>query len=255
MPQKLNVLALLIIFCLFLPKKLLAAQGPVWGPSLAQVEEGDDSYDPFADYSEFDESSDEEADINFFRNGRLLTVGLSLGVRSFTQQMNSLYQSSPAFGLFLSYFFDLRLALQFGFLTGDHAYALQVPGYDPLLANVSFSSFSFNMKYFMNTQNVTNGLAALSPYIIGGLSQHYRTIVYNVTLDNSAKDATVGVDFGLGVEIPLNRKRSYLGLQWTYHYFNFKDENTPIEHPTAGTTNVTAKGDAWDVLAIIGMNF
>ena len=35
---------------------------------LAQAEV-DDSYDPFSDYSEFDEASDEEADINFFRHG------------------------------------------------------------------------------------------------------------------------------------------------------------------------------------------
>ena len=30
----------------------------------------DDTYDPFADYSEFDASEEEEADIRFFKNGR-----------------------------------------------------------------------------------------------------------------------------------------------------------------------------------------
>ena len=37
--------------------------------------EDDDSYDPFADYSEFEEDSQEEADIHFFRNGRFFTLG------------------------------------------------------------------------------------------------------------------------------------------------------------------------------------
>ena len=41
--------------------------------SYAQYE-GDDVYDPFADYSEFEENSQEEADINFFRNGRFFNV-------------------------------------------------------------------------------------------------------------------------------------------------------------------------------------
>ena len=35
----------------------------------AQDEEGN-VYDPFIDYSEFEEAGEEEADINFFRNGR-----------------------------------------------------------------------------------------------------------------------------------------------------------------------------------------
>ena len=39
------------------------------GVRVAQFD-ADDTYDPFADYSEFDEAQEEEADINFFRNGR-----------------------------------------------------------------------------------------------------------------------------------------------------------------------------------------
>ena len=34
------------------------------------AQSGTDAYDPFVDYSEFEEVSEEEADINFFRNGR-----------------------------------------------------------------------------------------------------------------------------------------------------------------------------------------
>ena len=45
---------------------------------LAQTDP-EEAYDPFTDYSEFDEASDEEADINFFRNGRFFTVGLAMG--------------------------------------------------------------------------------------------------------------------------------------------------------------------------------
>src|SRR3954466_15975042 len=72
---------------------------------LAQTDP-DEAYDPFSDYSEFDESSDEEADINFFRNGRFFTVGFAAGMRSYTENMANIYQSSVSYGLFFAYFFD-----------------------------------------------------------------------------------------------------------------------------------------------------
>ena len=89
---------------------------------LAQVDP-DEAYDPFTDYSEFDEESDEEADINFFRNGRFFTIGLAGGTRGFTGNFANAYGGAPTFGIFLSYFFDLRLALSIGFQTGDHPVA------------------------------------------------------------------------------------------------------------------------------------
>ena len=88
------------------------------GRLVAQAE-GDDAYDPFADYSEFEETADEEEDLNFFRNGRLLTVGFLGGYRGWTGTLGSLYSSGPSFGLYLCYFFDLRFALQIGYVTNS----------------------------------------------------------------------------------------------------------------------------------------
>ena len=59
----------------------------------------DESYDPFTDYSEFDEESDEEADINFFRNGRLVTVGMSAGFSGFTGNRAQIYDPGPDIGV------------------------------------------------------------------------------------------------------------------------------------------------------------
>src|SRR3954462_13104442 len=81
------------------------------GLRVAQFD-ADDTYDPFADYSEFDEAQDEEADINFFRHGRFVTIGFLGGYRGFTQGSANLFKPAVNFGLFLSYFFDLRFALQ-----------------------------------------------------------------------------------------------------------------------------------------------
>ncbi|MEZ0391903.1 MAG: outer membrane beta-barrel protein [Pseudobdellovibrionaceae bacterium] len=214
----------------------------------------DDSYDPFSDYSEFDEDSDEEADINFFRNGRFFTVGFALGMRSFTGELNQLYSSAPTYGLFLSYFFDLRLALELGFQTGDHDFQISTTN-ESLGGNVSLTFIHMNLKYYLNTQNVTRGLADLNPYVLGGFSQIYRTYTIEGG-DVASREATVGVNGGLGIEIPILRRKAFVGAQATYRYVNFKDENTAIVNSTTGTNyGVKPRGDTFDLVGILGMSF
>lgn len=222
-------------------------------PAHAQ-QEGEDAYDPFADYSEFDEASDEESDINFFRHGRFFTIGFAGGFRAFTGAMSKLYAPNMSYGLYMSYFFDLRLALQFGFLTGDHAFDLG-DSREKVEGNVSFTFVNFDLKYFLTTQNVSRGLADLNPYFFGGLHQAYRA--YSLAGDGQVgKDSTFGLNFGGGVEIPIVRKKSYLGIQATYRYFNFPDENKEMNLPDAGIpSGKKPYGDSIDLLGIIGMSF
>ncbi len=220
-------------------------------PLLAQLD-ADEAFDPFADYSEFDEASDEEADINFFRNGRFFTVGLAGGFRSFTENFRKTYGSGPTFGLFLAYFFDLKFAFQLGFMTGDHSVAFKTTQTD-YTGNVSFTTLNFDLKYYMNTQNVTKGLADLNPYIIGGLAQFYRTYTIS-NIEGYSRDSTMGLDLGAGIEIPIMRKKGFLGLQGTYRYVNFSDENKEFVQGTERLEN-KINGDMYDILAILGMNF
>ena len=225
-------------------------------PLLMAQAEGDEAYDPFSDYSEFDEASDEEADINFFRNGRFFVLSFSGGLRSFTGNMQKLYGSAPSYGLFMTFFFDLRFALQAGFLTGDHGYDLTTAN-GKNVGNVSVTFLDISLKYFLNTQNVTRGLADLNPYFIGGLSQVYRTQTFT-GVSGSARDATMGLHFGAGLEIPLMRKKAFFGVQAMYRYFNFKDENEFIMDQSvtpAVPTSSKANGDSYDMLGIIGLNF
>lgn len=215
----------------------------------------DEAYDPFSDYSEFDEASDEEADINFFRNGRFFTVGLTAGMRGFTGNFAKIYSGAPTFGLYLSYFFDLRLALSVGFLTGDNAVTIGTAAGD-YVGNVSFTTINFDLKYYLNTQNVTRGLADLNPYLIGGFAQFYRTYTLS-GLDGYSRDATMGIEIGAGLEVPLMRKKAYLGIQGMYHYVNFSDENAKFINDTSGSIPLTntISGDIYTTLVILGMNF
>lgn len=222
------------------------------GKLLAQID-ADDTYDPFADYSEFEESAEEEEDINFFRNGRLFTLGLTAGYRGFTQVLGQVYGSGATFGVFLSYFFDLRFALQIGFITGDYPFTAQGPT-EAIRGNVGLSDVSFNLKYYFNTQNVTRGLADLNPYLIGGFSQVFRTVTVRGN-DNFSKDSAFAVNLGTGLEIPMLRNKMYFGVQGMYQLVNFADENQVIRQSDNQATNITPKGDSYIFLGILGINF
>jgi opacity protein-like surface antigen len=223
------------------------------GVLLAQ-NETDDAYDPFADYSEFEESMDEEEDINFFRNGRLLTLGFIGGYRGWTQTLGTIYTGNATFGLFLSYFFDLRFAIQLGYLTSDHTLVVKGAGFNPIQGTINISDLSLLLKYYFNTQNVTRGLADLNPYIVGGFSQIYRTETISGSTD-SAKDSAFGFDIGAGVEIPMMRNKMYFGLQGLYQLISFADEGKVIQDDQGTKTGVSPAGDSFIALGIIGINF
>ena len=213
----------------------------------------DDSYDPFADFSEYDDSESEEADLHFFKHGRFIVLGLAVGQRFWTQNLGKLYSSGGTFGFFLGYFFDLRFALQLGVLTGDYGFDFSTAD-TVTKGNVALTLIPINLKYYLNTQNVTKGLADLNPYVFGGFSQAFRT--YTVTnLDGFGRDAATGIDLGAGLEIPVLKRKAFLGLQMGYHYISFKDRNNTITLPDGTSTGHKPNGDTWDLLALLGFNF
>jgi hypothetical protein len=216
--------------------------------------DADESYDPFADYSEFDQAQEEEEDINFFRNGRFVTLGLLLGYRGFTQVLGKIANGSANYGLFLSYFFDLRFALQFSFVTGDHTFSFKAPD-GVHTGGIGMQNLGIDIKYYLNTQNVTKGLAQFNPYILIGISEIYRTINSS---DTSAygKDSATGFDVGAGIEIPMMKNKMFWGAQGMYQLANFSDANTEIT-TQSGTvhTGIYPHGDTYTFLGILGINF
>lgn len=236
-------LLVLSLFCLSL--------GHVFIPSVAHAQDtADETYDPFADYSEFEEAAQEEADINFFRNGRFVTMGLVGGMQSFTGGLAKDNQSAPFFGIFLSYFFDLRFALQFGYAMSDHNMSMAGPPVQK--GTTAMQKTSFDFKYYFNTQNVTRGLAALNPYALIGFSNNARTRTY-AGLDGFVRDGGMGIDFGAGLEIPMMRNKMFFGIQALYQYVNFKGEGSPEK--IVDTTTYNTAGDVLEIIGILGVNF
>lgn len=222
--------------------------------SQTYAQDGEEAYDPFSDYSEFDEASDEEADINFFKNGRFLTAGVMVGQRGFTDKLNAIYGSGLTYGFQLAYFFDLRWALQFSFLTGDYPFSFLRGPSDSVTGNVALTFFSTQAKYYLNTQNVTKGLANINPYLVGGFSQVNRTYTLSEDLEFT-REGAIGIDAGAGIEIPTMRRRGFLAIQGMYHLVNFKDESTDLSFISGSANKIKPSGDTFDLLLILGLNF
>ncbi len=246
------ILGIATFLMLFSSANLYAADDSSKYHLLAQYE-GDDSYDPFADYSEFEENQEQEADINFFRNGRFFTLGVIGGYRGFTENLKNIYSGGPTYGLFLSYFFDLRFALQVSFLTGDHSLNFNAAN-TKVTGTIGYTSISVYLKYYFNTQNVTKGLADLNPYLAGGFSQVTRTSTVDGQ-DAFGKDSATGFDLGFGMEFPMMRNKMYLGWQATYQLVTFRGENTEIRLAGNQPTGVYPTGDSYYLVGILGVNF
>lgn len=245
--------AFLVVIFLVAPGTFTKASAQMDGGILVAQSEDDDAYDPFADYSEFEESMEEEEDLNFFRNGRLLTLGFTAGLRSFTGNLGQIYKSNGIYGLNLTFFFDLRFGMQIGFLTSSHNVSAPTTGANAE-GTVGLTDISLNLKHYFNTQNVTKGLANLNPYIIGGVSNLQRTLsLRNVTSGAYAKDSAFGFNLGAGIEIPMLKNKMYFGIQGVYQLVTFPDENRKFPDSTTG--RVTASGDSWTALGMLGINF
>lgn len=223
-------------------------------PDLARAQESNDAYDPFIDYNEFEVADEEEADTNFFRNGRLMTAGLFLGQRRFTGGMSEVFSDNTVLGLYLSYFFDLRFAMQFSYMSGSHGINVKGPT-QTATGDSSISSIGIDFKYYINTQNVTKGLAAVNPYLLAGLSSVSR----ESTVDGQpefSKDSAMAFDAGAGVEFPIMRNKMYFGGQVLYQLVNFKDENTELTLDNGSErTGKKADGDMLTIMGVLGINF
>lgn len=222
------------------------------GVSMSYAQDDESVYDPFIDYSEFEEAGEEEADINFFRNGRLLTAALAVGQRSFTEGMADVLEKDVSYGFYFSYFFDLRFAMQLSYMVGTHPLEVSGGG-NTVKGEVKMNYVGLDLKYYFNMQNVTKGLASFNPYILGGFSSVNRESNRAGQTEFSA-DRAMAFDAGVGFEFPILRNEMYMGAQALYQMVSFKNENEELL-ANGSPTGKFANGDLITYTFIIGKNF
>lgn len=259
-----NIFSFLITFTTAL---ILVNSAQAQSPSPTTTPEADDSFDPFSDYNDFEQQTEEEADIHFLKNGRYLTLGLISGYRGFTKGFAEGYEGALNYGVQFSYFFDLNLAAALSYQTGDHAVFFQSFNDTQLnqvsetyTGNVNIQVFDVHIKYYVNTDNVTKGLADLNPYLYVGTGLFVRTYTLNQSFSNDP-DKVVGFRGGGGIEFPILQRRFYIGAQVLYNYVQFPDEsNDTIDEGGEGNPNPKdvsphLDGDIYEVNLTVGTNF
>ena len=151
---------LIFIFFLGSVEPIFAEHNPFSGIEHWTLAQNDSTFDPFIDYGEFQDNVAEEENINFFQNGRSLTLALNGGYEALTLNMRQIYGDAPFFGAGISFFIDLRFAFQVsGAFPSGH--------YNSLLNNTSqFSHFGIDLKYYFNRQYLNKDADFFNPYVI-----------------------------------------------------------------------------------------
>ena len=216
------------------------------------------AYDPFADYSEFENTAEEQENINFFQTGRFLTLGTTGGIQLFTMNMALLYQLGPVYGGYLNYFFDLNFALQFTITGNTHNVTLKTQSGQPFIGSADFFSMGIDFKYFLDKNLFSKSFSWLQPYFFLGI--FYADMILRATFTDQSgysDDSGYGLNMGLGLEFQF-LKKIHFGLQYAFKFVTMDQEAIPLLLNTQDQVkniNFRPYGDWMTITLILGVNF
>ena len=215
------------------------------------------AFDPFADYSEFENTEEEMEDIYFFQNSRFLTLGIKGGLKLFTLNMAQLYMPGPVYSIYLNYFFDTQFSFQFETTLSTHRVVLQSE-VGSLWGNGDFFSMGVAFRYFINTLLFTKRFQWFQPYFILGVFHSSVTVAATLTEQaGTARDTGFGLDMGAGIEFLIARKL-HLGIQYSFQFITLQKEALPLTFNTGtgiSDSEFRPYGDWMHISALLGVNF
>jgi hypothetical protein len=189
---------------------------------------------PFSDFVPFEDEYDVEDDERFMYFGRFFAVSLGTGANVFGGNIGELYNTAlPILDLRLIYFFDFRLAGSIGFSDAGFAFNAAPVG----AVNVNMMRLNADLKYYFDTKNVSAPLTYASPYAVGGVSQVFRTQVFQDHNDIE-KDNAFGVSAGLGMEFALSPRKTSIGVEGRIYEIFFQDRYSQ-EYLPSGIQDLT----------------
>jgi len=201
-------LLLLLLFC---PRGFAAEAEPQAGAQ--------ELANPFSDFVPFEDEYDIEEDERFMYFGRFFAVSLGTGIHKFGGNIGKLYNTAiPVLDFRLIYFFDFRLAGQIGLSSASHAFSAAPVG----ATEVSLLRLNADLKYYFDTKNVGATITSANPYVIAGMSQTFRTQVFQ-QLNSVDKDNAFAFSGGLGMEFAIKPRKTSIGFEARYHTILFQD--------------------------------
>ena len=215
-------------------------------------------YDPFADYSEFENTAEEQENIHFFQTGRFLTLGFMGGLRLFTLNMASLYQAGPTYGGYLNYFFDLQFAIQFALRGSSHTVAVQDSSGQHFVGSADFISMGVDFKYFVDKSVFSDSFSWFQPFFF--LGAFHSSVVIAATFTEQSgffEDSGYGLNMGLGLEFHFFKK-IHFGIQYAFKFVTLQREYLHLSLNTGNSTqntNFRPYGDWMHFSMLLGVNF
>ena len=184
------------------------------------VEDDLNVYNPSIDYLDFQQSEEEkEKDLNFFKDGRLLSVMAFPAYRYFFPEKS--FSPYLHFGGGLNNFINLNVSIQFSFTFGAH----NIISPTGTLGQSLFNTLYTDMKYYWNRDRLVKMIAYFNPFVfVGGIVSQRSTTVYFDNKPVSASAIGFGGRTGCGIEIHLSKK-FFLGAQVSYEYISFKNRD------------------------------
>jgi hypothetical protein len=201
--------------------------------------------DIFNNFSEDLEASQVLEDERFYRYGRFFSVNIGAGVTRFTGNRGRAYQENqdPSFSLSVTYFFDFLNAFTLGIDYSKHtmfidtyvnAYKTDILG----AVDVAMLRPFFGLKFYMDTAQHGNAITYSNPHLLVRLEYWYQTNKFPERKDVQRQSGGgIGTAIGAGLEFPIELKKSYLGVEFLWHWVNFFDKYTQDYRAVTSGTN------------------
>lgn len=203
--------------------------------------------DIFSDFNEDLESAQVLEDERFYRYGRFFSVNLGGGFTTFTGNRGRAYEDNhPTFHLSTNYFLDFQSAIILGVEYSKHTMILDTevngfPNQGKLGAVVTdFTRVFVGYKYYIDTTDLGTAITYSNPHFIGRLEYWYQTSKF---IDQKslpkASGGGIGTGIGMGLEFPIELKKSYISVEAIYHVVNFYDKFTQDYRQIPGNPDST----------------
>lgn len=188
----------------------------------------------FSDFNEDLESSEILEDERFYRYGRFYAINATLGYTTFTSERGSVYANNPpTFGFSLTYFLNFQTSFVLGFASSKHDFVLEVPtrtsGPSAVFGLIEVRMFRVftGVRYYVDTTNLGTAITYSNPYVIGRFEYWYHTNKFVDREDLEQQNfGAFGTSVGMGLEFPIELKKSYVGVELLYHAVGFEDKFT-----------------------------
>lgn len=189
----------------------------------------EDKNDIFSDFQEETENKEVQEDERFYRYGRFVSTTFGIGITTFTGNRGKAYHDQhPTLSLGFIYFSDFQSAFGFGIDYSKHFMYLDSPTVDTAgesygTIEVTFMRPYVAYRYYFDTADLGSLLTYANPYFTGRLEYWYQSRKFKDYDGSSDSSGAIGAALGMGIEIPIDLKKNFLGLQFLLHKVTLSD--------------------------------